>query len=174
MPACLAQPTSTAPDPELRKLLISAVASSDSFEHPFDAEVWLMDMSERLKPYMDDARDRLYFLKLVHAEARRAELDPELVMAVIHVESRFDRFAISVAGAQGYMQVMPFWLDEIGQTNSNLFNASTNLRMGCTILRYYIDMENGNLFRALGRYNGSLGKAKYPDLVFKALRQRWG
>jgi soluble lytic murein transglycosylase-like protein len=112
-------------------------------------------------------------LKAVHQEAARAELDPELVLAVIDVESRFDRFAVSVVGAQGLMQVMPFWLKEIGRPDDNLLHIRTNLRMGCTILRYYLDMEKGNLSRALGRYNGSLGSPKYPNLVVTALTERW-
>jgi len=110
---------------------------------------------------------------MVHSEATRANLPPELVLALIQVESRFDRYAISSAGAQGLMQIMPFWLKEIGHPGDNLFRPSTNLRMGCTILRYYMDKEKGNLTRALARYNGSLGSFRYPNLVFQALRTRW-
>ncbi len=112
-------------------------------------------------------------LRAIHYEASRADLPPEQVLAVIQVESYFDRWAISVDGAQGLMQIMQFWLDEIGRPNDNLFHAQTNLRMGCTILKYYLDMERGGLTRALGRYNGSLGKFKYPNKVFEALRTRW-
>ena len=100
-------------------------------------------------------------------------LAPELVLALIEVESRFDQFAISVSGARGLMQIMPFWLEEIGISDDNLFRVRTNLRMGCTILRYYMDMESNNLTRALARYNGSLGRQNYPNKVIDALNQRW-
>jgi len=161
------------PDDKLRELLRDAIASSDSFANRFEAEVWLLDMSRRLKKTVPDDEDRLRLLKAIHYEASRADLPPELVLAVIQVESYFDRWALSVAGAQGLMQIMPFWLDEIGHPDDNLFHVQTNLRMGCTILKYYLDMERGDLTRALGRYNGSLGKFKYPNKVFKALRTRW-
>jgi soluble lytic murein transglycosylase-like protein len=161
------------PDPALRELLRTAIEDSDSFHDRFDAEVWLTDMSERLRRRMPDDAERLELLRLVHREATRAELPPELVLAVIEVESAFDRFAISVVGAQGLMQIMPFWLDEIGHPDDNLFHPPTNLRMGCTILKYYLDMERGDLQRALARYNGSLGRRKYPDKVFTALSERW-
>lgn len=158
---------------ELRQLLREAINQSDSFTDRFDAEVWLMDMSGRLKKKITDPKERLKFLRHVHYEATRANLTPELVLAVIEVESNFNRWAISVAGAQGLMQVMPFWLDEIGRPGDNLFNVQTNLRLGCTILRYYLDKEKGNLGRALGRYNGSLGQWKYPNKIFAALQKRW-
>ncbi len=165
--------TSEVHDARLRELLREAVNSSDSFQDRFDAEVWLLDMAQRLEKRLPDEAERLHLLKLVHYEATRAELPPELVLAVIEVESNFDRWALSVAGAQGLMQVMPFWLKEIGHPDDNLFHVETNLRMGCTILKYYYDMERGDLTRALGRYNGSLGKWKYPNKVFHALRVRW-
>jgi soluble lytic murein transglycosylase-like protein len=158
---------------ELRGLLLEAVSSSDSFADRFDAEVWLLDMSTRLTPHVKDPQERLDILKAVHYEATRAELNPELVLAVIDIESRFDRFAISRVGARGLMQVMPFWLKELNRPNDNLFDITTNLRMGCTILKYYLDKSNGNLRVALARYNGSLGKRKYPDKVFTALSQKW-
>lgn len=161
------------PDEEMRHTLINAIESSDSFRDRFDAEVWLTDMSQRLEPRVKDQKERLAILKTVHYEAQRAELDPELVLAVIDVESRYDRYAISSAGAQGLMQVMPFWLDEIGHPEDNLFVINTNIRLGCTILKYYLNMEKGNLSRALARYNGSLGKYWYPKLVFNALSSRW-
>ena len=163
----------TNPDPKLRKLLKEAVATTSSFEDRFDAEVWLLDMSNRLEYFIDDAETRIKLLKRLHYEATRANLAPELVLAVIEVESHFDEYAISVAGARGLMQIMPFWLDEIGISDRNLFKPRTNLRMGCTILRYYLDLEKGDLIRALGRYNGSLGKMKYPNKVLKALNRRW-
>ncbi len=165
-------PTAT-PDPELRQLLVRAVGATDSFEHRFDAEVWLVDMSGRLQRYVPDEAKRLEFLRSVHSEARRAKLSPELVLALIEVESRFDRYALSTAGAQGLMQVMPFWLKEIGRPGDNLFDLRTNLRMGCTILKFYLDKEQGNLVNALGRYNGSLGRIEYPGLVINALNKRW-
>ncbi len=161
------------PDERLRELLRDAIADTDSFVDRFDAEVWLLDMSSRLKKTLPDDKTRLELLKMVHYEANRAELQPELVLAVIQVESYFDRWAISVVGARGLMQIMPFWLDEIGRPGDNLFHVQTNLRMGCTILKYYLDKERGDLTRALGRYNGSLGKFKYPNKIYKALRQRW-
>lgn len=160
-------------DPELRKLLMEAANSTDSFADRFDAEVWLGDMSNRLERYMKDKTKRITLLKHVHYEAKRAELHPELVLAVIHVESLFDRWAISSVGAQGLMQVMPFWLKEIGRPNDNLFDVQTNLRFGCTILRHYLDKEKGNLTRALARYNGSLGRFKYPNKVLSRLQKIW-
>lgn len=158
---------------ELRRLLLEAVSSSDSFDDRFEAEVWLLDMSTRLTPYVKDTRERLDILKAVHYEATRAQLHPELVLAVIDIESRFDRFAISRVGALGLMQVMPFWLKELNRPDDNLFDITTNLRMGCTILKYYLDRSGGNLRTALARYNGSLGKRKYPDKVFTALSEKW-
>ncbi|MDH5396181.1 MAG: lytic transglycosylase domain-containing protein, partial [Gammaproteobacteria bacterium] len=119
---------------ELRLLLQKAIEDSDSFEDRFDAEVWLVDMSNRLKDKVPNTEKRLKLLRQIHFEATKAELHPELVLAVINVESNFNRFAISKAGAQGLMQVMPFWLKEIGKPDDNLFNIKTNLRMGCTIL----------------------------------------
>jgi len=160
-------------DPQLQKLLQKAVAESDSFVDRFEAEVWLMDMSNRLQKKVPQPEKRLKLLKQIHFEARRAKLHPELVLAVIDVESNFNRFAISKAGAMGLMQVMPFWLKEIGRPGDNLFSVRTNLRMGCTILKYYLDKEKGNLTRALMRYNGSLGSYRYTRKVFNALDFRW-
>lgn len=171
-PCALAGPTGE-PEPELRALLRKAIASADSFNDRFEAEVWLVDMSSRLKRYMPEERQRLEFLRILHAEAARANVPPELALAVIEVESRFDRFAISSAGAQGYMQIMPFWLAEIAGPEDNLFHTRTNVRMGCTILRFYLDKEKGNLVKALQRYNGSYGKSRYPDLVLDSLGKRW-
>ncbi len=161
------------PDPRLRALLIDAVAEADSFADRFDAEVWLTDMSNRLTRQVPDPKERLDILKRVHYEASRVDLAPELVLAVIDVESNFDRFAISRAGAQGLMQIMPFWLKEIGRPDDNLFHINTNLRMGCTILRYYLDVERQDLVRGLGRYNGSLGRRSYADKVIERLRTKW-
>ena len=160
-------------DPELRRALMEAIADADSFGDRFEAEVWLLDMANRLNRRLPDLNERLHLLRLVHYEAQRADLPPELVLAVIEVESNFDRWAISVAGAQGLMQVMPFWLEELGRPQDSLHHIETNLRFGCTILRYYLDMEKGDLKRALGRYNGSLGRMEYPNRVLDALRLRW-
>ncbi len=161
------------PDPELREILRAAANESDSFPDRFEAEVWLTDMSRRLARQVSDPEERIELLTRVHYEASRVELPPELILAVIEVESNFDRYAISVAGAIGLMQIMPFWLDEIGRPNDNLLHIDTNLRYGCTILRFYYDKENGDLRRALGRYNGSLGKRKYPNKVIDKLSKKW-
>ena len=138
-----------------------------------ERQLWLNTMSERLTKRMPDEAGRMEFLKAVHYEATRAGLDPQLVLGLIQVESGFRKYAVSSAGARGYMQVMPFWVKLIGNEESNLFHLRTNLRFGCTILRHYLDIEKGNLFRALGRYNGSLGKAEYPNLVRGAWERHW-
>ena len=168
-----AHPIHASTDPELRKLLKEAIESDAGFEDRFDAQVWLLDMSRRLETFVQDPAVRIAMLKQIHYEARRVDIEPELVLAVIEVESHFDEYAISVSGARGLMQVMPFWLNEIGISDQNLFKIRTNLRMGCTILRYYIDMEPHDLGRALARYNGSLGKTIYPNKVVKALHKNW-
>lgn len=160
-------------DPELREALRAAASDSEIFTDRFDAEVWLTDMSRRLARQVKDPEDRIKILKLVYLEATRADLAPELILAVIDTESNFDHFAISVAGAIGLMQIMPFWLDEIGRPNDNLLHIDTNLRYGCTILKFYLDKENGDLRRALGRYNGSLGRRKYPNKVIDKLSKKW-
>ena len=165
--------TQERPDAEMRRLLINAIQSSDSFEDRFDAEVWLTDMSKRLADRIHDPKERLLILKSVHYEATRAGLPPEMVLALIQVESNFDRFAISSAGARGLMQIMPFWLDEIGHPDEDLFDIHTNLRIGCSILHLYLDREKGDRTRALARYNGSIGKVWYPQRVFRALSKHW-
>lgn len=162
-----------APEPELRDLLQHTVAEAESFQDRFDAEVWLLDMSTRLKRYLPDAQERLSLLRLVHQEASKAGLQPELVLALIHAESGFDRFAISRVGAQGLMQVMPFWKAELGRPQDNLTDNATNLRYGCTILSYYLKREKGNINRALSRYNGSLGKHHYPARVIGYWQDYW-
>ncbi|MDH3630837.1 MAG: lytic transglycosylase domain-containing protein [Gammaproteobacteria bacterium] len=167
------EPASASTDPQLRQLLKEAIESDAGFEDRFDAEVWLLDMSRRMEKFIEEPKSRIELLKLIHYEARRVGIEPELVLAVIEVESRFDEFAISVSGARGLMQVMPFWLNEIGISDQNLFKIRTNLRMGCTILRYYMDMEPHDLGRALARYNGSLGKTIYPNKVINALHANW-
>ena len=135
---------------------------------------WLTEMSSRLTRRMPDREARLEFLKTVYYEAKRAGLDPQMVLGLIQVESGFKKYSVSSAGARGYMQVMPFWVRLIGSKDSNLFHMRTNLRFGCTILRHYLDIENGDIYRALGRYNGSLGKPEYPNMVRGAWEKQWG
>ena len=162
-----------APEPELRDLMQRTVAEAESFADRFDAGVWLLDMSTRLKRYVPDAQERLTLLRLVHQEASKAGLKPDLVLALIHAESHFDRFAISSVGAQGMMQIMPFWKAELGRPQDNLTDNATNLRYGCTILSYYLKKENGDINRALARYNGSLGKPQYPAKVIGFWQDFW-
>lgn len=142
-------------------------------EDETERERWLTTMSERMRRWVPDERYREELLITIHYEATRAGLDPQLVLAVIQVESAFRKYAISSAGARGYMQIMPFWVDVIGRPDDNLFHMRTNLRYGSIILRHYLDIEKGDLFRALGRYNGSLGRATYPNLVRTAWEGNW-
>lgn len=160
-------------DDEMRQELRNGMYGPEGFEDHIAAEVWLTDMSNRLKRTIPDAGYRLDLLKTIHAEAVRARLQPELVLAVIQVESNFDRFAISPAGARGLMQIMPFWIKELGHPDDNLFIPQMNLRYGTTILKYYMDKENGQTSKALARYNGSVGKTRYPRLVYAAQRRKW-
>lgn len=168
-----AAPTQGAIDPTLRALLKKAASESDSFSDRFDAEVWLADMSRRLEQKVPYPAFRIELLKNVHYEAQRAGLPPELVLSVIHVESNFNPYAISSAGARGLMQVMPFWMKEIGKPGDSLFRVQTNLRYGCTILKYYLAKERGNLVHALARYNGSRGQRWYPARVYTAWQKTW-
>ena len=144
-----------------------------AFSSESEGKAWLASMTKRLEKSIPSQKERDDFLTTVHYEAVRAGLDPQLVLSVIQVESGFKKYAVSIAGARGYMQVMPFWAREIGVSDHNLFHLRTNLRYGCTILRHYLDIEKGNYFRALGRYNGSLGRADYPDLVISAWHNTW-
>ncbi len=160
-------------DDHVRAQLKQAIASSDSFEDRFDAEVWLFVMSDRMKRFEKDPQKRFEILRLVHAYATKFELEPELVLAVIQIESAFDPYAISVAGAQGIMQVMPFWKNEIGSADDNLINLETNIRYGCAILKHYLDREKGDIPNALARYNGSYGSTKYSRKVMRAWELRW-
>jgi len=133
---------------------------------------WLGDMSDRLAKRISDRQVRIDFLRTVWYEARRAGLDPALVLGLIQVESAFRKYAVSPVGAHGYMQVMPFWTRVIGDGDrSKLFHMQTNLRFGCSILRMYLDIEKGDLFLALGRYNGSRGRAEYPNSVLASWRK---
>lgn len=143
------------------------------FEDARVGQAWLAEMSQRLARRVPDAWMRESLLTAIHYEASRAGLDPQLVLALIQVESGFKKYAVSGAGARGLMQVMPFWPRQIGTAEHNLFDLSTNLRYGCTILRHYLNIEGGNLSRALGRYNGSLGQPQYPNAVLSALRNKW-
>jgi soluble lytic murein transglycosylase-like protein len=144
-----------------------------AFASQQEAQFWLSEMSRRLAKRMPDEEERIEFLSTVHYEATRAGLDPYLVLSLIEVESAFNKYAVSRVGARGYMQVMPFWVKSIGKREHNLFHLRINLRYGCTILRHYIDIERGNLYRALGRYNGSLGRPEYPNLVKAAWHKNW-
>lgn len=148
-------------------------AATMHFRSEDDANRWLTTMEKRLEKRIPDRKQRLELLRTVHYEALRARLDPQLVLGIIEVESAFRKYAVSSAGARGYMQVMPFWVKLVGQPRHNLFHLRTNLAYGCAILRHYVDTENGDYFRALARYNGSLGSAKYPRLVLAAWRGRW-
>ncbi|OQW40246.1 MAG: transglycosylase [Proteobacteria bacterium SG_bin4] len=148
-------------------------ASYTEYAAVADNVTWLISMSRRLEKYMPDILEREAFLRTVYYEATRAGLDPQLVLSVIQVESGFKKYAVSHAGARGYMQVMPFWVGVIGHQDHNLFHLRLNLRYGCTILRHYLDKEKGDYFRALGRYNGSLGAASYPQLVFNKWQTTW-
>lgn len=160
-------------DAKLRAHLINSVNQTDSFKDRFDAEVWLLDMASRLQRYVKDPQRRFELLRAIHKAATQADLPPDLVLAVIQIESRFDRFAVSSAGAQGLMQVMPFWKNEIGRPVDNLTDVKTNLRYGCHILQFYLNKEKGNLVKALARYNGSYGKTWYSELVMVAWQRSW-
>ena len=138
-----------------------------------DTRAWVRAMTRRVQKNYQDEESARNFLAMVRYEAMRAGLDPHLVLAVIDVESRFRKYAVSKSGARGLMQVMPFWVKEIGAPADNLFQERINLRYGCTILRHYLDRERGNLSNALGRYNGSLGQADYPNRVLKVWKERW-
>lgn len=135
-------------------------------------QAWFDEMSSRLAKRIPDTLSRTEFLETVWYESTRAGLDPAMVLGLIQVESAYRKYAISIAGARGYMQVMPFWTKVIGDSDRRmLFNMQTNLRYGCSILRMYIDMEKGNLYLALGRYNGSRGKPQYPNAVLAAWKK---
>jgi soluble lytic murein transglycosylase-like protein len=144
-----------------------------------DVLAWLNDMSPRLAPRLPNPRDRITLLTTVHYESVRAGLDPQLVLGLIHHESGFKKYAVSPVGALGYMQVMPFWLRQLGgcfdrfMGSNPLFDAKANIRFGTVILRYYLNTESGDLYRALGRYNGSLGRSEYPAAVLAAMQRYW-
>ncbi len=157
----------------LSQLVSDRAPASLNFHSPQDGQRWLDAMEKRLAARMPDRKQRLELLRAVHYEALRSRLDPQLVLGVIDVESGFRKYAVSSAGARGYMQVMPFWVKLIGRPNHNLFHLRTNLAYGAAILRHYLDMEKGDYWRALGRYNGTLGKQGYPEMVLDAWQRRW-
>ena len=143
------------------------------FDRATDAQRWLNEMSARLTRFIDNELYRRRLLTMIQYEATRADLNPQMVLGLIEVESAFRQYAVSNVGAKGLMQVMPFWQRYIGNESHNLFDIRTNLRYGCTILRHYSNLENGNLHRALARYNGSLGSNRYPNAVIGAWLNRW-
>lgn len=167
------EPLSASVRAVMQKTVTDKASPRLAFNSEAEAKAWLDDMALRLGDRIPNAKARYDFLKTVHYEATRAGLDPQLVLGLIQVESRFRKYAVSKASARGYMQVMPFWVKEIGSKDHNLFHLKTNLRYGCTILRYYLTMENGDLYRALGRYNGSLGQSNYPNQVVRAWITAW-
>lgn len=167
------EPLSASVRSQLSKAVADAAVEKAAFAESPYVQAWLAEMSRRLAKRIPDPEYREDFLNTVHYEAVRAGLDPELVLGLIEVESGFRKYAVSSATAQGYMQVMPFWTKLIGTPDQNLFHLRTNLRYGVTILRHYLDIERGDLFRALGRYNGSLGKPEYPNMVYAAWRNKW-
>ena len=167
------EPLSNSVKAMLQKSISDLGAPKLMFASETEGRAWLDEMSQRLVKRLPDATYREDFLRSVYYEATRAGLDPQLVLGLIQVESGFKKYAFSSVGARGYMQVMPFWVKSIGTPEQNLFHLRLNLRYGCTILRHYIDIEHGDLYRALGRYNGSLGKPQYPNLVVGAWRKHW-
>lgn len=160
-------------DPELRNILKTTIETADSFDDRFDAEVWLLQKEGVLKKFVKKPDERLHLLKNVHRAAKKAQLPPEFVLSVIEVESHFNRYAVSRVGAQGLMQVMPFWKKEIGRDDDNLIDPQTNLRYGCTILKYYLDRSKQDWAEALARYNGSYGRLDYPRKVMDAWSNHW-
>ncbi|WP_047552737.1 lytic transglycosylase domain-containing protein [Methylotenera sp. G11] len=167
------EPLSNSVKALMQRSVSDRAAPTLTFATEEEGRAWMNAMSERLKKRMPDARYREDFLRTVHYEASRAGLDPQMVLGLIQVESGFKKYAVSSVGARGFMQVMPFWVRSIGANDHNLFLLRTNLRYGCTILRHYVDIERGDLYRALGRYNGSLGRPEYPNLVLSAWRKHW-
>ena len=149
---------------------ISDAPVPSNYANRDDLRPWLAEMSRRIADRVPDERERRELLATVHYEALRAGLDPQLMLGVMYHESGLKKYAVSSAGARGYMQVMPFWVKEIGSPDQNLFHLRTNLRYGAVILRYYLDVERGDYYRALGRYNGSLGRPEYPSAVIAAMR----
>jgi soluble lytic murein transglycosylase-like protein len=167
------EPLSASVKSQLSKVVSDTAVKNAAFAESPDVKAWLAEMSHRLERRIPDAEYRQDFLNTLHYESIRAGLDPEMVLGLIEVESGFRKYAVSSATAQGYMQIMPFWTKLIGSPDHNLFHLRTNLRYGVTILRHYIDIEHGDLYRALGRYNGSLGQPEYPSAVYAAWRKKF-
>ena len=167
------EPLSASVRASLHKAVADNASPKLAFISSAEGEAWLSSMSKRMERRLPDVEQRREFLSSVYYEATRAGLDPQMVLGLIQVESGFKKYAVSSASARGYMQIMPFWVKLIGTQEHNLFHLRTNLRFGCTILRHYVDIEKGNLYRALGRYNGSLGQPDYPNLVLGAWKNNW-
>ena len=168
------EPLSNSVKALMQRSVSDRAVSTLTFSTQEEGNAWLTEMSQRLKKRIPDTDYREDFLRTVHYEASRAGLDPQMVLGLIQVESGFKKYALSAVGARGFMQVMPFWVRSIGAGDHNLFLLRTNLRYGCTILRHYLDIERGDLYRALGRYNGSLGQPQYPNMVLGAWHKNWG
>lgn len=176
-PVALAQTSAPSQqEPELRAIVAQAIATADCFADKYDSAVWFSLMEPRLRNIVKDTEERLRILEVVFCEAHRpgeVRLPPGLVMAVMDVESRFDRWAVSSAGAVGLMQIMPFWPGELGMERHQLVQVEANIRMGCAILRHYLQREKNDVRKALARYNGSVGRRQYPDLVVTRWTSRW-
>jgi soluble lytic murein transglycosylase-like protein len=171
--AQLYEPLSASVRAALTKAVSDRAVPYLAFDTVAEARSWLQVMSAKLEKRIPDRVAREELLVTVHYEAKRAGLDPQLVLGLIQVESAFRKYAVSPVGARGYMQVMPFWISVIGGKEDNLFHMRTNLRYGCVILRHYLDVEKGDLYRALGRYNGSVGRPQYPNTVLAAWQGTW-
>ncbi|MBL4607997.1 MAG: transglycosylase SLT domain-containing protein [Pseudomonadales bacterium] len=169
---CQSATTEHLPEKDLQHLR-EAIHKSQSFKDRYAAEVWLVGMNKRLERFIKDGETRVKILSLLHSYASDSNLSPQLVLSVIEVESHFNHFALSHAGAQGLMQVMPFWKKHIGSSDDNLMDIETNLRYGCNILSHYLKLEKGDLIKALARYNGSRGKTWYPEKVLLAWEKNW-
>lgn len=167
------EPLSDSVAQEMSAAVADAAPATFNFRRPEDAHKWIYAMSERLRRRIPDRKERVELLKTVQYEAVRYGLDPQLVLGIIEVESGFRKYATSRAGARGYMQVMPFWTKLLRQPRHNLYRLRLNIKYGCVILRHYLKIENGDYFRALGRYNGSLGRGEYPNMVLAAWKGRW-
>jgi len=175
-PPAVALPNGAQTDPQLRSVVAQAIAQAECFPDKYDSAVWYTLMEPKLRRVVSDREERLQILRSTYCESHRpgvTRLPPGLVLAVMDVESRFNRWAVSSAGAVGLMQVMPFWPEQLGMQRRDLVRIESNLRMGCAILRYYLDKERNDVRRALARYNGSIGRRQYPDLVIVRWTRNW-
>ena len=175
-PLAAAQPPAAQTDPQLRSVVAQAIAQAECFPDKYDSAVWYTLMEPKLRRVVKDRQERLQILRSTYCESHRAgeqRLPPGLVLAVMDVESRFDRWAVSSTGAVGLMQVMPYWPEQLGMARRELVRVDSNLRMGCAILRYYLAQEHNDVRRALARYNGSVGRREYPDLVIVRWTRSW-